>query len=73
MHLAQAKTRLPEARPDCAGRRVHWRLGYLLFFFVGLYFPLNFTRYPPISDFFLQIVQILEAIILLLRKRNSKF
>jgi len=57
MHLAHAKTLFPEAR------RVHCRLGRLLTFLVGLYFPLSFTNVLPIEDFFSQIEQIFSAII----------
>ena len=62
MHLAQAKTLLPEAN------RSHWRLGYFLTLVVGLYFPLNLTRTTPSADFFPQIVQTFSDIIL-----NSEF
>lgn len=51
MHLAQAKTRLPD------GKRVHCKFGYFLIFEVGLYFPLNLTRVTPIAECFLQIEQ----------------
>jgi len=56
MHLAHAKTRLPE------GKRVHCKLGYFLTFEVGLNFPLSFTRVLPMADFFPQIVQTFSAI-----------
>jgi hypothetical protein len=58
MHLAQAKTRLPE------GSLNHCKFGRLLFLDVGLYFPLNFTKTLPIDDFFLQTEQIFSAIFL---------
>jgi hypothetical protein len=51
MHLAQAKTRLPE------GNFVHCKLGYFLTLEVGLNLPLNFTRVTPIADFLPQIAQ----------------
>lgn len=51
MHLAQAKTRLPE------GKRTHCKFGYFLTLEVGLYFPLNLTRVTPIAECFLQIEQ----------------
>ena len=54
MHLAQAKTRLPE------GNFAHWRLGYCLFLTVGLYFSaLNLTLRQTIIDFLPQRVHFL--------------
>jgi len=57
MHLAHAKTRLPE------GKRAHCRLGYFLTLEVGLYFPLNLTRVTPIAECFLHIEQIFSAMV----------
>jgi len=49
IHLAQAKTRLPE------GKRTHCKLGYCLLFIVGLYFPaLNLTLRQTNFPLFLQ-------------------
>lgn len=58
MHLAQARTLLPEGLPAQAGKRTHCKFGYFLTLEVGLYFPLNLTRVTPIAECFLQIEQI---------------
>jgi len=39
-------------------------LGYFLFLVVGLYLPLNFTSRQASIDFFPQIVQTLDIVIL---------
>jgi len=49
MHLAQAKTRLPE------DKRTHCKFGYFLFLMVGLYFPRSFISRQTITDPFPQI------------------
>jgi hypothetical protein len=58
MHLAQAKTRLPDAN------LTHCKLGYFLTFAVGLYLPLSFTRVTAIDDFFPQIEQTFSILFL---------
>ena len=60
MHLAQARTLLPASFPR--NKRAHCRLGCFLTLDVGLYFPLSFTRVPPIEDFFWQIEQIFSML-----------
>lgn len=60
MHLVQAKILFPANSLKAflfvsAGTRTHWRLGYLLFLTVGLYFPRSFSRWLNIPDFFSQI------------------
>jgi len=61
MHFVQARTLLPAFLPEI--KRTHCKFGRFLVFFVGLYFPLNFTRVQDIPDFFPQIEQIFSAII----------
>ena len=56
MHFAHANTLFP------IGKRTHCKLGYFLTFWVGLYFPLNFTKVQDMPDFFWQMEQIFEAI-----------
>jgi len=58
MHLAQA--RILSFFP--VSKRAHCKLGYFLIFWVGLYFPLSFTKDQDMPDFLAQIVQIFEAI-----------
>ena len=57
MHFAQASTRFPEPK------RAHCKLGYLLTFWVGLYFPRSFTKVQPMDDFLPHTAQILEAML----------
>ncbi len=55
MHLVQERTLFP------LNKRVHCKLGYLRTFWVGLYFPLSFTKVVDMPDFFPQMVQIFAA------------
>ncbi len=56
IHLAQAKTLLPESKPALpAGRRTHCKFGYFLFLMVGLYFPRSLISLPTILVPFPQI------------------
>lgn len=65
MHLAQAKTLFPyngfAAFGDFApiGTIVHCKLGYFLYFLVGLYLPLSFFNFQFTVEVFPQIEQIL--------------
>jgi len=58
IHFVQAKTLFLE------GNLTHCKLGYFLFLVVGLYLPLNFTSRQASIDFFPQIVQTLDIVIL---------
>jgi hypothetical protein len=58
IHLAHAKTRLPDDNLS------HCKLGYCLLFIVGLNFPaLNLTLRQTIFDFFPQIAHCLAIYI----------
>lgn len=58
MHWAQALTRLPESN------LTHCKLGYFLFWTVGLYLPRNFTSLVAIREPLPQIEQVLGIIFL---------
>ncbi len=65
MHLAQAKTRLPE------GKRIHCKLGCCCLLMVGLYLSaLNLTRRQTIIDFLSQIAQCLGICLMLAENFN---
>jgi len=54
MHLAQAKTLLPDSKVS------HWMFGFCRLLPVGLYLvALNRFKRPAMADFFSQIVQCL--------------
>ena len=60
MHLAQALTLFPEAKPALpAGRRTHCKLGYFLLLTVGLYLPLSLTLCQTMVEVLLQTAQVL--------------
>jgi len=64
MHLAQILILFPANSLYLAlvvptGIDIHWRFGYFLFLPVGLYFPLNFSRFPTIRELFSQIIHVL--------------
>jgi len=64
MHFAQAKTRLPRNGLAFLGYFIpaeiitHCKLGYFLFFEVGLYLPRSFLSFQTTVDVFPQIVQV---------------
>ena len=76
MHLAQAKILFFEDKPLGApegapfsflfvtGTRTHCKLSFTLLLVVGLYFPRNFTNRQTKLDFFPQIWQTLDIVLL---------